>query len=257
MHYVMEAAAENGLPVIVLDRPNPNGHYIAGPVLDMAYSSFVGMHPVPIVHGMTVGEYARMINGESWLRDSITCDLTVVSCTGYDHNKFYRLPVKPSPNLPNMASIYLYPALCLFEGTPVSVGRGTDKQFQVLGSPGLEVGPEAFRFTPESRPGAKYPKHEGVECRGWDFSNEDVRQLRTVGKAPGIYRMVYERYGGNADFFTDFFDKLAGGTALREAIVNHTDPEALDAVYVQGLEAFSLIRSKYLLYPDFNIGRNE
>ena len=252
MHYVMEAAAENNISVIVLDRPNPNGHYVAGPVLMTSHHSFVGMHTVPIVHGMTVGEYAQMINGEGWLKDSIVCDLTVVPCLDYDHSLFYELPVKPSPNLPNMHAIYLYPALCLFEGTDISVGRGTDKQFQIIGSPGFSQNDLPYTFTPESKPGAKYPKHEGLQCFGWDFSDEDVRLLRTSNKAPGIYKMVYEQSEVNNDFFIDFFDKLAGGVELRQGIIDGLSPSELQAIYSKGLEDFKLVRKKYLLYPDFN-----
>ena len=161
LHYVMEAAAENNIPLIVLDRPNPNGHYIDGPILDTAYRSFVGMHPIPIVHGMTIGEYAQMINGEKWLTDSVECDLTIISMLGYNKQTPYDLPVKPSPNLPNAQAVNLYPSLCLFEGTNISVGRGTDLPFQHYGAPYLE---SDYSFVPESGAGAKYPKHEGERC---------------------------------------------------------------------------------------------
>ena len=153
LHYVMEAAAEQHKQLVVLDRPNPNGFYVDGPVLEPANSSFVGMHPVPLVHGMTMGEYAGMINGEGWLSNKVRCDLQVITCLAYDHAMFYELPVRPSPNLPNMAAVYLYPSLGLFEGTPVSVGRGTTKPFQIIGFPGCTVG--VADFTPQSLPGAK------------------------------------------------------------------------------------------------------
>ncbi|MCP4120777.1 MAG: DUF1343 domain-containing protein [Bacteroidetes bacterium] len=251
MHYVMEAAAENDIPVVILDRPNPNGFYMDGPVLDTAYRSFVGMHPVPIVHGMTVGEYAQMINGEGWLNSEIQCDLTVITCEGYDHNKFYELPIKPSPNLPNMLSIYLYPTLCLFEGSDISVGRGTDKQFQIIGSPNLTlIGDAFFEFTPEPKPGAKYPKHQGVKCTGYDYSDTTIRTARALAIAPSVYRTVYEHHTEQNEFFTSFFDKLAGGTRLREAILNATADELIDT-YHYGLKAFKPIRKKYLLYKDF------
>ncbi|MCB0376416.1 MAG: DUF1343 domain-containing protein, partial [Sinomicrobium sp.] len=169
LDYVMEACAEAGVPVMVLDRPNPNGHYVDGPVLEPEYRSFVGMHPVPVVHGMTIGEYAKMINGEGWLADGKQCELIVIPIKNYDHNTAYSLPVKPSPNLPNDKAVNLYPSLCFFEGTNVSVGRGTDMQFQVYGSPFL---PErGFRFVPEPNEGAKKPPYQGTICYGEDLRN--------------------------------------------------------------------------------------
>lgn len=257
MSNAMEAAAEKGIPFIVLDRPNPNGHYVAGPVLDPSYSTFVGLHQVPVVHGMTIGEYALMVNGEGWLANGVRCDLTVIPCTGYDHSKFYALPVKPSPNLPNMTSIYLYPALCLFEGTVISVGRGTDKQFQVLGSPDLIRERTDVSFTPEPNIGAKYPKLQGIECFGWDYSDADIREIRTGNLAPEIYRKVFDCYTGDADFFTDYFDKLAGGTALREAILSGAGPEALQGIYSEGVADFLPVRARYLLYPDARLGQED
>ena len=166
LHYIMEACAEADIPLLVLDRPNPNGHYVDGPILDIAYSSFVGMHPVPMVHGMTVGEYAKMINGEGWLSEGVQCDLKVIPIENYTHQTAYELPIKPSPNLPNAKAINLYPSLCLFEGTNVSVGRGTELQFQILGSPFLEGSDYNFEFTPTPNVGAKYPKHEAKICKG-------------------------------------------------------------------------------------------
>lgn len=253
MHYVMETAAEQGLPVIILDRPNPNGHYVDGPVLDPAFSSFVGMHPVPVVHGMTVGEYALMINGEGWLDNGLTCELTVIPCTGYDHKTFYELPVPPSPNLPNMRSIYLYPALCLFEGTVLSVGRGTGKQFQVLGAPGLMPDDStAFRFTPQPMPGAKSPKHQGMPCTGIDFTFISPEEARHLRLAPAIYADMLNRYRGEASFFTPFFDKLAGSDKLRMTLESGASEEELERVYREGLGDFLKMRKKYLLYPDFD-----
>ena len=167
MTYVMEACAEQGKKMLVLDRPNPNGHYVDGPVLESGFESFVGLHPVPVVHGMTIGEYALMVNGEGWLKDGIKCNLEVVKCSGWDHNTPYELPVKPSPNLPNDMAIALYPSLCFFEGTKVSVGRGTELPFQQIGAPWFTEG--SVSFTPRSMPSAKYPKHEGQECRGFDL----------------------------------------------------------------------------------------
>ena len=168
LHYVMEAAAESGIKVIVLDRPNPNGHYIDGPVLKDGFTSFVGMHKVPVVHGMTIAEYAQMINGEGWLSGDLVCDLTVIKCEGWDHSKFYSLPIAPSPNLPNMTAVYLYPSLCFFEGTVVSIGRGTDWPFQVVGHPGylLDAQQVLFEFIPAPNFGAKHPVLEGKTCFG-------------------------------------------------------------------------------------------
>jgi len=168
MHYVMESAAENRVGVVILDRPNPNGHYVDGPIREAAFESFIAKHPIPVVHGMTVGELAQMINDEDWLADSISCDLTVIPCQNYDHTKNYVLPIKPSPNLPNQRSVYLYPGLCFFEGTVLSIGRGTQKQFQIIGHPQLKAMP--FQFTPVSSPGAKYPKLENEVCYGVDLT---------------------------------------------------------------------------------------
>jgi uncharacterized protein YbbC (DUF1343 family) len=164
LHYVIEACAENGTPVIVLDRPNPNGHYIDGPVLEEQSKSFVGLHPVPIVYGMTIGEYAKMINGEKWLKNGIQCDLTVIPLKNYTHNSTYSLPLRPSPNLPNDKSINLYPSLCMFEGTNASCGRGTEMQFQIFGSPYLPKDSYKFTFTPQPNYGSKIPKNMNQEC---------------------------------------------------------------------------------------------
>lgn len=169
LHYVMEACAEHNIPLLVLDRPNPNAHFIDGPVLEMKHQSFVGMHPIPVVYGMTMGEYALMINGEKWLKNEMQCDLTVVPLTNYNYQTFYSLPIKPSPNLPNDQAINLYPSLCFFEGTNVSVGRGTDKQFQIYGSPYLAN--NSYSFTPQANIGSKFPPHQGITCFGEDLRN--------------------------------------------------------------------------------------
>ena len=252
MHYVMEACAEQGKQFIVLDRPNPNGFYVDGPILEEDEKSFVGMHPVPIVHGMTVGEYAQMINGEEWLKNGAQCELNVISCMGYDHDSSYELPIPPSPNLPNMSAIYLYPTLCLFEGTYLSVGRGTDKQFQIIGAPNLEVG--SFRFTPESMQGAKHPKHEGQECRGFDLGTFGEFYMRNTRRIYlfwllNIYKALNEEE--RAKLFDPFFDKLAGTTKLREQIQQGKSEEEIIASWADGLAAFKEVRSKYLLYKDF------
>lgn len=169
LHYILEACAENHIKCIVLDRPNPNGFYFDGNMPDTAYKSFVGMHPVPVVHGMTIGEYAEMINGEGWLKAKVRCDLTIIKCMNYTHKTYYEVPVKPSPNLPNQNSVYLYPSMCFFEGTNISLGRGTLYPFQVYGSPLLPD--KGFSFTPESVPGAKNPPLIGVKCYGIDLRN--------------------------------------------------------------------------------------
>ncbi|MBK7383741.1 MAG: DUF1343 domain-containing protein [Flavobacteriales bacterium] len=250
LHYVMEAAMENGKKVIVLDRPDPNGFYVDGPVLDPAYRSFVGMHPVPIVHGMTVGEYARMINGEGWLKGGRKCDLTVIACKGYTHSTFYEPPVRPSPNLPNIPAMYLYPSLGLFEGTIVSVGRGTDHPFQCIGYPGNSVG--QFHFTPKSMPGAKDPPHKGRLCAGLDLQAYGGFQSR-MEKRLRLHWLIgfYAETADKAAFFNAFFDKLAGGPDLRERIVRGEDEDTIRASWEPGLKSFKTMRKKYLLYDDF------
>ena len=249
LHYVMEACAELGKPLMVFDRPNPNGFYVDGPVLDTAHRSFVGMHPVPLVHGMTIGEYAGMINGEGWLKGGVRCDLTVIPCIGYDHAVFYELPVRPSPNLPNMAAVYLYPSLGLFEGTIVSVGRGTDRPFQCIGYPGAGLG--GFTFTPRSVPGAKDPPYKDKLCTGMDLA-EYGRFFTRLEPQLHLHWLIgfHQACADRATFFTAFFDKLAGGTALRTAIQAGQDEAHIRASWKPGLDAFKRIRAKYLLYDD-------
>jgi len=247
MHYVMEACAENNVKFIVLDRPNPNGFYVDGNILDTAYSSFVGMHPVPIVHGMTVGEYAGMINGEGWLKGGVKCDLTVIKCKNYTHKTLYELPVKPSPNLPNQNSIYLYPSTCFFEGTNLSLGRGTAFPFQVYGSPLLPD--RGFSFTPESVPGAKNPPLLGVKCYGTDLRNALEKGI--VPK-PGIRLeyviSAYLDYPEKDKYFIRYFDTLAGGTLIREQIQKGMTAKEIRDSWKPGIAKFGLIREKYLLY---------
>ncbi len=250
LHLVMEACAEQSLPLIVLDRPNPNGYYVDGPVLDTAHASFVGMHPVPLVHGMTIGEYARMVNGEGWLKGKVKCELTVITCIGYDHADLYALPVKPSPNLPNMAAVYLYPSLGLFEGTIVSIGRGTDHPFQCIGYPDCVQG--SFKFTPRSIPGAKDPPYKDKECTGMDLREYGTFITRLEPGVHlhwliGLYKSAKDRTG----FFNGFFDKLAGGTALREAIQRGEDEARIRGAWKPALMEFKRVRQKYLLYEDF------
>lgn len=247
MHYVMESCAENSVRFMVLDRPNPNGFYVDGNILDTAYSSFVGMHPVPVNHGMTVGEYAMMINGEGWLKGGVKCDLSVIKCKNYDHNSYYYLPVVPSPNLPNQTSVYLYPSLCFFEGTAVSCGRGTDFPFQAFGHPGLPD--RGFSFTPESKPGATNPPLQGKLCYGTDLRNaigEGIvpRPLLNLEWLTGAYRDFPDK----DSFFNNYFDTLAGGPVLREQIQRGMTAEQIRASWREDLERFEKIRAKYLLY---------
>ncbi len=250
MHYMMEACAENKIPLIILDRPNPNGFYVDGPVLDTAFRSFVGMHPVPIVHGMTVGEYAKMINGEKWLNGGVQCELTVIPCLNYDHSTLYKVRAKPSPNLPNMTAIYLYPSLCLFEGTAVSLGRGTDKPFQIIGYP--EFQNQVFAFTPQSVEGAKEPPYKGIACYGVDLSNlqrDYFRQRKSLNLEWLIE--FYQKYPAREKFFTLFFEKLAGTDELREQIEEGKTEEQIRYSWQPALEKFKMVRRKYLLYKDF------
>ena len=245
LHYVMEACAENNIPLLVLDRPNPNGHYVDGPLLDTAYSSFVGMHPIPIVHGLTIGEYAQMINGEYWLNDSIQCDLMVQKMKNYTHNYVYDLPVKPSPNLPNAKSIALYPSLCLFEGTAISVGRGTNKQFQIIGSPKLDSC--SFSFSPISGEGAKYPKHENKLCCGWDLSEANFNNELNLS----YLIETFDQYNAKGlTFFNSFFDKLAGSNKLRVMIEAGWTSTQIKETWQEDLEAFKQKRKNYLIYSE-------
>ncbi|NOY47465.1 MAG: DUF1343 domain-containing protein [Chlorobi bacterium] len=244
LHYVMEACAELGIPLLILDRPNPNGHYIDGPVLEQEYKSFVGMHPIPIVHGMTIGEYAQMINGESWLTNGIQCKLTVIPIKNYTHKITYNMPIKPSPNLPNDKAINLYPSLCLFEGTTISVGRGTNTQFQIFGSPFLNPSIYTFQFTPQPNEGAKYPKYKGELCYG--------RDLRAMTDLNFInLDWLIEAYNNTENknaFFNTFFIKLVGTKKLQQQIEAGLNETEIKATWEAGLDVFKKIRSKYLIY---------
>lgn len=247
LHYLLESCAENKIKFLVLDRPNPNGFFFDGNILDTVYASFVGMHPVPVVHGMTVGEYAMMINGEGWLRGRIRCDLTVIRCTNYDHNTYYDLPVRPSPNLPNQTAVYLYPSICFFEGTNISLGRGTAFPFQVYGSPLLPD--KGFSFTPASVPGAKNPPLLGVKCFGVDL--RDAIKNKVVPASHVNLEWVIDAYNNYPDkdnFFIPYFDVLAGGPVLREQIQKGMSAVEIRASWKIGLARFERIRSKYLLY---------
>lgn len=247
LHYVLEACAENNVKCIVLDRPNPNGFYFDGNIADTAYRSFVGLDPVPIVHGMTVGEYAQMLNGEGWLKNSIKCDLTVIKCKDYTHKSLYELPVKPSPNLPNQTSVYLYPSICFFEGTRISLGRGTTFPFQVFGSPKLPD--RGFSFTPASVPGAKNPPLLGEVCYGTDLRNAIKEKLVPSPKINLDWLIgAYRDYPEKDRFFTSYFDVLASGPTLREQIQKGMTAEEIKASWQEGLKKFGEIRAKYLLY---------
>jgi len=251
LHYVMEACAENNIELIVLDRPNPNGFYVDGPVLDMRYKSFVGMHPVPLVHGLTIGEYAQMINGEKWLAGKVQCKLKVVPIENYNHKMLYKLPVKPSPNLSTMSAIYLYPSLCLFEGTIVSVGRGTEKPFQIFGHPDLLIGD--YKFKPRSIPGVSAnPKLEGKLCTGFDLTEFSDGYFPNYKKIYLFWLIeTYKELKDKPDFFNNFFDKLAGNSTLRKQILNGLSEEEIRKSWQPDLIKFKKIRKKYLLYPDF------
>lgn len=251
LHYLMEACAEQGKPLLVLDRPNPNGHYVDGPVLDTAYRSFVGMDPIPVVHGLTVGEYAKMLNGEKWLKNGVQCAIAVILCTQYDHHSFYSLPVKPSPNLPNMTAIYLYPSLCFFEGTSaVSLGRGTDKPFQLWGSDQFPDG-LPFSFTVESKPGAKNPPLLGKTCFGYDLSGMQITELQQLGFSLKYLLDAYRLSPDKSNFFIPFFDKLAGNNILREQVAKGLDEVTIRQSWQKDLDAYKAIRKQYLLYKDF------
>lgn len=249
MSYCLEAAAAEGLPMIILDRPNPNGHFVDGPVLEPAFRSFVGLHPVPAVHGLTMGEYARMAVGEAWISSANPIRLEVVACANYTRTMAYDLPVKPSPNLPNRKSILLYPSLCFFEGTSVSVGRGTDFPFQVIGAPWLEEG--AFSFTPASRKEAPEPKFKGQTCKGFDLRNFAEMYLEGHDRLYLFWLLeMYNLCPEKDKFFTSYFDTLAGTDRLREMIVNGATEEEIRASWEKDLEQFRTRRIPYLLYPD-------
>lgn len=242
LHYVMEACAENNIPLVILDRPNPNGGVVDGPILEKENTSFIGMHPIPVLHGMTIGEYGQMINGEKWLKNGIQCQLTVIPCLNYNKELNYSLPVKPSPNLPNDQSINLYASLCFFEGTNVSLGRGTEKQFQIYGSPFLPK--SGFSFTPKPNFGAKDPLHKGKLCYGEDLSG--------ISKISGLQlKWLLKAYNSTTDkskFFIPFFTKLAGTKKLQEQIEAGMTEAEIKKTWQVGLENFKKIRKNYQIY---------
>lgn len=245
LHYVMEAAAENNIPLIVLDRPNPLGFYVDGPILDTTYRSFVGMHPIPIVHGMTIGELAQMINNEGWLNKQSHCDLTVVPCINYRHSLRYQLNVKPSPNLVNMTSIYLYPSLCLFEGTVISIGRGTDFPFQVAGHPILKS-KYSFSFTPKTHNNNnKAVLYNGITCYGIDLRH----QFDSTFTLKYLIEF-YHNYPDKKHFFNSFFIKLIGDKQVYNAIKEGKNENEIRQLWNDKLSRFRELREKYLIYPD-------
>ena len=246
LHYVMEACAEQNIPLIVLDRPNPNAHYIDGPLLKDDFKSFVGMHPVPVVYGMTVGEYAKMINGESWLQGQIKTDLTVISVENYTHHTPYALPIAPSPNLRSKQAIALYPSLCFFEGTPISAGRGTNRPFEIFGAPNLNVERYPFEFRPVARQGAKWAKFKDEICHGLDLGQITPGEHLELGWLIDTYNEAADK----ENFFNPFFDKLAGTDQLKKDIQAGLNKEEIYARWTKELEDFEQIRAKYLLYTD-------
>ena len=248
LHYVMEGAARNNIKLVVLDRTNPHVHYVDGPVLDLAYQSFVGMHPVPIVYGMTIGEYALMINGEGWLENDLYCDLYVVKNRFYSRQSIVSINIPPSPNLPSMQSIFYYPSLCLFEGTLISVGRGTDMPFQMYGAPFLKG---SYSFIPEPNFGSKFPKYNNQLCHG--FKMTDVTNLTHLNTDKINLTYLINAYNTTPieirlDFFNNFFDRLAGGPLLRESIVQDISENEIRRSWQSEIDKFLIIRSRYLLY---------
>jgi uncharacterized protein YbbC (DUF1343 family) len=242
LHYVMEAAAENKIPVIVLDRPNPNGHYVDGPILEMEHKSFVGMHPVPVVYGMTIGEYGQMINEEKWLKNGIQCDLTVIPLKNYTHNSEYSLAIRPSPNLPNDTSINLYPSLGFFEGTIINAGRGTEFQFQRYGASFFPK--SSFSYTPKPNFGSKYPKEKGEICYGVDLST--TKKLNAINLEWLID--AYQKTPKSEKFFGKTFTIHAGNTKLQEQIEQGFSAKKITESWQKGLSDFKKTRANYLIY---------
>ena len=245
LHYIMEACAEAEIPLLIFDRPNPNGHYIDGPTLEIENKSFLGMHPIPLVHGMTIGEYAQMINGEKWLANKLQCSITIIPIKNYTHDTFYSLPIRPSPNLPNDQSIKLYPSLGLFEGTNVNAGRGTEFQFQRYGAPFLDKENLKFSYTPIPNFGAKYPKHKNELCYGEDLKDENINGVMTL-------KWIIKAYKNSTDkslfFLTKGFTKHAGTDKLQKQIEAGLSEDAIKETWQDDLNAFKIVREKYLIY---------
>lgn len=252
MEYCMEASASANKQFVVLDRPNPNGFYVDGPVLEKEHHSFVGMQSIPIVYGMTSGEYAKMLVGEKWFANAAQLDLAVVTCNNYTHNKKYKLPVAPSPNLRTMEAVYAYPSLCLFEGTTISMGRGTDKPFRQYGCPEFE-GKYTYNFTPRSGIGAKNPPYENRICYGLLVAETEHQILSEIDNKIELKWLTdaYNNYTDKNRFFTPFFTKLSGTTELALQIKKGTAEKTIRKTWAKKLLTFKKIRKKYLLYPDF------
>ncbi|AXT50871.1 DUF1343 domain-containing protein [Aquimarina sp. BL5] len=245
LHYVMQACAENNIPLLILDRPNPNGHYIDGPTLEPEHASFLGMHPIPLVHGMTIGEYAKMVNGEGWLGDGLKCEVKIIPIQNYTHQTHYSLSIRPSPNLPNDTSINLYPSLGFFEGTTINAGRGTEMQFQIFGSPDFPIDQYDFAYTPQPNFGSKYPKHKGEVCYGKD--------LRKTERLHGINLQwmldAYRNSKNKEGFFnTKSFTIHAGTQKLQQQIEQGYTAREIKKTWIKDLENFKKIRAQYLLY---------
>ncbi|MBZ4676215.1 MAG: hypothetical protein JG782_834 [Anaerophaga sp.] len=245
---LMDVCALNDKKMIILDRPNPNGHYVDGPILDMKHKSGVGWLPIPVVHGMTLGELANMVNGEGWLPDGRKCDLEVITCDNYAHQTLYTVPVPPSPNLPNMKSIYLYPSTCYFEATPVSLGRGTSKPFQVYGHPNMKG--YDFSFTPRSMPGAKNPPQLNKKCYGVDLSDIPNEKIFEEGIDLSYVIDAYNNLNMGNHFFRPFFEKLIGVDYVREMIIQGKPAEEIEAMWIDDVEKFKKQRRPYLLYEE-------
>jgi uncharacterized protein YbbC (DUF1343 family) len=246
---VMEACAQKGIPLIVLDRPNPNGHYVDGPVLKKGYESFVGMHEIPVVYGLTIGEYGKMVNGEKWLEGGIQCDYEVIELLNYDHSKSEALPIAPSPNLPTYNSVLMYPWLCFFEGTVVSVGRGTDKPFEQYGHP--EYSDKTYSFTPKSGPGSKFPKLENKVCYGVDFSTKNPRYTYSLASFNMDYIVdVYNDLALDEEFFmkNNFIDKLYGSDQIRKDLLAGKSAQEIKDSWSDDLIEYKLMSAKYFLY---------
>lgn len=246
MHYLMEAAADYGKQFIVFDRPNPNGCYVDGPTLDMKHSSFVGIYPIPVVHGMTLGELAQMSVGEKWIKSTKTLDLTVIECENYTRDMLYELPIKPSPNLPNMKSVYLYPSTCYFEATNVSLGRGTDFPFQIYGSPSMKG--YDYSFTPKSVEGATNPPQKDKLCYGVSLTNLSNDEILSKGMTLEYIIDAYKNLNIGSKFFNSFFEKLIGVDYVRTMIINGASAEEIKSMWKQSNEDFKKQREKYLIY---------
>jgi uncharacterized protein YbbC (DUF1343 family) len=249
LHYVMEACAENNIELVVFDRPNPNGVFVDGPILDTAYRSFVGMHTIPVTHGMTIAEYAQMINGEGWLKNKVKCKLKIIKIANYTHDMAYTLPVSPSPNLNTQQSILLYPHICFFEGTKLSLGRGTIFPFQVIGSPLLKD-KYTYSFKPVSIPGmSDDPPLKGQVCYGLNLKDYNTEIIKKTGRLNLAWLIdLYKQYPDKPKFFNAYFNKLAGNSTLQNQIIAGKTEAEIRQSWEPGLSKFKVIRSKYLLY---------